>query len=94
MSNYSASAIGRYLVGINPPIMGTTTGTKPMATLREQFDEVYNSITNGQRRQAFDQMKRIGEYDMPELLEYLADELENPEMALDAAITYFRLNSR
>ena len=65
-----------------------------MATLREQFDEVYNSITNGQRRQAFTQMKRIGEYDMPELLEYLADELENPEMALDAAITYFRLNSR
>ena len=63
-------------------------------SLREQFDSVFGSITNGQRRQAYDQMQEIGEHDLPEMLDYFAEELNRPEMAIDAAKTYFRNNSR
>ena len=63
-------------------------------TQRNQFDEVYNSIVNGQRRQAYSQMQEIGLADLPDMLDYFASELSNPELALDAAKTYFRNASR
>ena len=65
-----------------------------MSTLRSQFDAVHDSIINGQRTQAYSQMKEIGMYDLPEMLEYFAEDLGNPELAIDAARTYFRLASR
>jgi len=61
---------------------------------RSLFDEVHDSIINGQRRQAYQQMLEIGQSDMPELLDYFAHDLQNPDLALDAAKTYFRNASR
>ena len=63
-------------------------------TLREQFDQVYDSLVNGQRRQAVEQMEHMGLYNVPDMLEYFNSELNNPEIALDAAKSYFRINSR
>jgi len=62
--------------------------------MRKQFDEVYDSIVNGQRRQAYSQMRGIGVSDLPEMLDYFADELGRPELAIDAAKTYFRNAAR
>lgn len=61
---------------------------------REQFDNVYNSIINGQRRQAVNQMDKIGMYDLPEMLDYFAEDLNQPEIAIDAAKSYFRIKSK
>ena len=61
---------------------------------REQYDEVYNSIRNGQRQQAVKQMDEIGMSDLPGMLEYFADDLQDPALAIDAAKSYFRVKSR
>ena len=65
-----------------------------MPSQRSQFDAVYDSIINGQRRQAFNQMKKIGLSDLPDMLDYFVQELEQPEIAIDAAKTYFRNKAR
>jgi len=57
---------------------------------REHYDEIYNSLVNGQRKQAASQMAELGAGELPELLDYLSDELNQPEMAIDAAKSYFR----
>lgn len=60
--------------------------------MREQFDEIYNSITNGQRKQAYAQMLELSAYDRATMLDYFCNELNNPALAVDAVKTFFRLS--
>ena len=46
---------------------------------RNDLDEIYNSFINGQHKQMIEQMKKIY---IPDLLDYIADELNQPETAL------------
>ncbi len=61
---------------------------------RSQFDEVADSIRNGQRKQAYSQMLAIGCDDLPEMLEYFVSDLQDKDLAIDAAKSYFRLAAR
>lgn len=63
-------------------------------SLRTQFDEIHDSITNGQRRQAYSQMQALDAGELCEMLDYFSQELENQDLALDAAKTFIRLNQR
>ena len=63
-------------------------------TKRSQFDEIYDSMINGQPREAIKQLTALGLDDAPELLDYLAIELNQPKIALDLAKSYFRFISR
>jgi len=58
---------------------------------RDQFDEVYDSIVNGQMTQAVRQCERLCRYDRAELTEYIADELNQPEIAVNLMKAYFIL---
>ncbi len=57
---------------------------------REQFDTIYDSIVNGQLEQAVNQMVDNDVSNMPDMLDYFAIELNQPEMAIKAAKLYFR----
>ena len=59
-------------------------------SVREQYDEIYNSIINGQREQAAVQMSELGFSGINNMLDYFADELNQSEIAIDAAKAYFR----
>lgn len=61
---------------------------------REQFDNVADSIRNGQRVQAFRQMQKIGVSALPTMLDYLSNDLADMDLALDAAKTYFNVLAR
>ena len=65
-----------------------------MTTQREQFDTIYDSMINGQRKQAIGQACELGMYEFPELVDYLSEELNQPEVALDFCKSYFRIRSR
>lgn len=65
-----------------------------MQTLREQYDTIYNSIINGQRKQAVSQMTEMGLCEIPDMLEYFTVDLNQPEIALDAAKSYFRITAQ
>lgn len=60
-----------------------------MKTMREQYDEIYNSLINGQNKQSIEQMKALGMYEFPGLLDYFSYELNQPEAALKLAKVYF-----
>ena len=54
--------------------------------MRSWYDEIYNSITSGQKKQAYRQMKLLPcETSMDNLLNYFEHDLNQPEMALKAA---------
>lgn len=57
---------------------------------REDADRVYNSIINGQHKQAVAQLIEIGLDSAPDVLDYLAKELNQPETAIKLAKSYFR----
>jgi hypothetical protein len=61
---------------------------------RGKMDDIYNSLMNGQRRQAVEQMEALGLDSLPDLLDYFADDLNRPELAIDAAKSYFRIKAR
>lgn len=63
-------------------------------SMRTKFDEIYNSMVNGQRKQAIFQASDLDGYDTAELLDYIAKELNQPEVALDFAKSYFRITFR
>lgn len=46
---------------------------------RINLDEIYNSFINGQHRQMIEQMRMVY---IPDLLDYISDELNQPETAL------------
>ena len=71
-----------------------STQTTASLSLRAEFDEVYGSMINGQRKQAVEQAEQIGLFELPYMLDYFADTLNRPELALDFAKTYFRIKSR
>lgn len=62
-----------------------------MMSDRDTFDEIYNSMVNGQRRQAIKQAIEMGLSNVPELLDYLIDDLNQPEVARDFCNAYFYL---
>jgi len=61
---------------------------------RSQYDEIYNSMINGQRKQAIEQAETMGLDDVPYMLDYFTIDLNQPEVALDFAKSYFRIKSR
>lgn len=63
-------------------------------TLREKFDDIFNSIMNGQLRQAGRQMDRLTGDERADLIDYFNDDLNDPDTAQRAAIIYFRGNWR
>ena len=63
-------------------------------SIRAQFDEIRDSLVNGQRTQAYNQMLVLGAAEMPAMLEYFHTELNSPDIALDAAKTYFYHSAR
>ena len=63
-------------------------------TTREQYDTIFDSMINGQRRQAINQAQEMGLDEIPEMLEYFIEELGRPEMVLDFAKSYFRIVRR
>jgi len=62
--------------------------------IREQYDEIYNSMINGQRSQAVEQLITMGLDEAADVLDYFTNELNQPEVALDLAKSYFRKVSR
>ena len=56
---------------------------------RAAYDEIFDSLENGQKKQAAEQMKSLGDEAMPELFHYLLVDLDRPEMVLAAAKAYF-----
>ena len=63
-------------------------------SMRAEFDEVYALMVNGQRRQTIEQTERFGLDEVPYMLDYFTNELNQPELAIDFAKTYFRIKSR
>lgn len=63
-------------------------------TIREQYDRVYSSMVNGQRRQAISQADEMGMYEIPDMLDYFTNELNQPEMAIDFSKSYFRIKAK
>lgn len=60
---------------------------------REDMDKIYNLIMSGQRNQAVDQINLVGLSNMPEVLDYIADDLNQPDIAISLAKSYFRIIS-
>lgn len=57
--------------------------------MNEHFDTILESLVNGQNKQAVEQMTEMGLGKMPELMDYFAYDLEQPEMAVKAAKVFF-----
>jgi hypothetical protein len=62
--------------------------------IRNKFDTIADSITNGQRRQAYRQMNELDADELCEMIDYFARELSNIELSLDAAKTFIRQSTR
>ena len=62
--------------------------------MQEKFDTIYDSLCNGQRRQMVAQMNELGMGEFPDLIDYIAVELNQPEEALNLVKSYFRLTAR
>lgn len=59
-------------------------------SLRSQFDEIVDSVRNGQRKQASRQASELDRYELCQLLDYAAKELQDTELAHDIAKTIIR----
>ena len=62
--------------------------------MQEKFDEIYDSLRNGQHRQMVAQMNELGMGEFPDLIDYIAVELNQPEEALNLVKSYFRLTAK
>lgn len=63
-------------------------------SLRSQYDDIADSIRNGQRVQAYRQMLELDGSELANMLEYFECDLADPGLALDAARTFFRQRAR
>lgn len=63
-------------------------------SLQEKYDEIYDSLVNGQRRQSVKQAEDMGLDNVPGMLDYFVKDLNQPELAIDFAKTYFLIRSR
>lgn len=61
-------------------------------SMRAEYDAVYSSMVNGQRKQAVSQATEFGLDEVPAMLDYFANELNQPELAIDFAKAFFRIN--
>lgn len=59
---------------------------------RADFDEIRDSIINGQKKQAFNQMAELNGHELAEMMDYFTLELYHCEMAVAAAKIYFLMN--
>ncbi len=57
--------------------------------MRNEFDDIYNSVINGQHKQAFNQFVLLDLADIPDLIDYLNEELNQPEVFISLMKTYF-----
>ena len=58
----------------------------------EAFDEIRDSIINGQKKQAFEQMKKLNGEELARMMDYYTLELYHCQMAVDAAKIYLLLS--
>ena len=58
----------------------------------EAFDEIRDSIINGQKKQAFEQMAALDGEELASMMDYFTLELYHCDMAVAAAKIYFLLN--
>lgn len=63
-------------------------------SLCSQYDNIADSIRNGQRTQAYQQMLELDGYERADMLEYFERDLADPGLALDAARTFFRKQAK
>ena len=63
-------------------------------SLRSQYDDIANSIRNGQRARAYQQMLELDGDERANMLEYFERDLADTALALDAARTFFRKQAR
>jgi hypothetical protein len=54
------------------------------------MDEIYASMVNGQRKQAYQQARELGVYEIPYVIDYITNALGRPAVALDLAKTCLR----
>ena len=59
---------------------------------RSQFDDIYNNLVAGQREVTLHNMALIEPF-LADFMDYLADDLNQPETALKAAKLWFNRNN-
>lgn len=57
---------------------------------RDQFDAIYNSVINGQFKQAITQAEALDGYKLAQLLDYIAIDLDQPDIALSFSKSWLR----
>ena len=62
--------------------------------MRDQFDRIYNSISNGNKGDAVEYMLDLGFDNVPDLMDYLTHELNQPEATEKLLKHYFYLLGR
>lgn len=63
-------------------------------TLKAQFDEIVDLIRNDSCKQAFANMQELDSWELTKLLDYMADDLHDHDLALTAAKVYIRKIAR
>lgn len=58
------------------------------SSLIEKFDIIYDSLINGQKKQAVFQMKELSPIEISELLDYFHYDLTKPQLALELSKAY------
>ena len=58
---------------------------------RTTFDDIYDSLINGQNKQVVRQIQEMGLHKVPDMLDYFSDELCNQEVAVRAMKIYFAI---
>jgi hypothetical protein len=62
--------------------------------MNAQYDEIYDSIVNGQFKQFVEQFDELSTSDQTDWLNYVAYELGQPDMVVRAMQAYFNVKSR
>ena len=62
--------------------------------MNTQYDEIYDSIVNGQFKQFVEQFDELSTLDQTEWLNYVAYELDQPDMVVRAMQAYFNVKGR
>jgi len=65
-----------------------------VSNMNTQYDEIYDSIVNGQFKQFVEQFDELSTSDQTEWLNYVAYELDQPDMVVRAMQAYFNVKGR
>lgn len=62
--------------------------------MRTNYDEIYNSIVNGQFRQFVEQFEELDNTGKAEFMNYIVYELDQPDLLVRAMQAYFHIKAR